>query len=112
MVNKLLLQLELQAISAVEDITNLHTADLIRHTRLLVANPNRQEVELYYSLVKKYQNGILTYIEPLNKALANCVGCGTDANQAYISYCEKLAKNFRIIHGVNYANCSISLDVD
>lgn len=112
MANKLLLQLELQAISAVEYITNLHTADLIRHTRLLVDNPNRQEVEWYYSSVRKYQNGILTYVEPINTTLANCVGCGTDTNQAYISYCEKLAKNFRIIHGVNYANCSISLDVN
>ena len=106
MTNKILLRLELQALSSPEESTlqykptNLTLADLIRHIRLYQGLPTKDEVETYYGLYKSYEDGILTYIEPFNKALANCKGCGTDFYQAYIAYCEHLTKQFKLINNL------------
>ncbi len=100
--NKLLLELELHALSSVvinRRLDNLHLADVIRTIRLSGSEP-LGNTERWYSAYTSYSEGILTYIKPFNKALANCKGCGTNLEQAYIDYCERLAAQFKLVHGL------------
>ncbi len=104
MINKLLLQLELQALSSADDSTlqykptNLDLADLLRHIRLYKEIPLEHSMDTFYSFYKDYKEGVLHYVVPYNKLLANCKGYGTDFDQAYIDYCEKLAAKFKLTY--------------
>lgn len=89
--------------------TELQIADLLRHIRLHKELPKHlDEVEQFYSVYREYKNGILYIVDPLNRSLANCKGYGTDTDQAYLSYCENLAKQFTIVEGRDVITIAIN----